>query len=470
MQNITSKPLSHSVDFTRDPSPRRLRRTTLEVTVPDTATDAKAAIVQTMLSNTSQFRGLLDLGGCFTEVNQVALDFIGLERSDVLGLPIWQGAWWLSKATWLEVQRQTEQAALGNFRQAEYEIESQGQRVWIEFLLKPIRDPSGNIVMILAEGNNISERKRLEQTLAESERKHRLVIEAMSEGVVQFEADGTVSMCNSAAERILGQPIERIINRVPDERWRVIGEDGQSINMNDPNTPTAFTFRTGKPLTNWVMGIYKPAGELVWVLVNTQPLTRADDTLPYAVIITLTDITERKALEDQLRQAALYDALTGLPTRTLFMERLNHALHRAKREGQNYFALLFLDLDNFKAVNDSLGHDVGDQLLQDVATCLRTNLRSTDTAARLGGDEFVVLLEDVEPPTSAKVFAKRLLKQLEFRYTATQTLVVRGSLGIALGDASCTAKELLNRADEAMYQAKALGKGQFALWSAQVDV
>jgi diguanylate cyclase (GGDEF)-like protein/PAS domain S-box-containing protein len=431
--------------------------------VPNTSTDAaKAAIVQTMLSNTSQFRALLDLGGCFTELNQLALDFLGIKREVLFGQPIWGGNWWLSETTRLEVHHQTQQAALGNFSQAEYEIESQGQRLWIEFLLKPIRNPAGDVIMILAEGNNISERKRLEGALRDSEERHRTLVETMSEGVVQQEADGRITMCNPAAEQILGLNHDQMMGRTSvDPSWRSVREDGSEFPGEEH--PAMITLRTGQAQSEVVMGVHKPSGELTWILINSRPLQHFRDPLPYAVVTTFTEITKRKELEDKLRQAALYDALTGLATRTLLLERLNHALAHNKRHPHNKFALLFIDLDNFKKVNDTLGHGAGDDLLKQVATKLKAQVRETDTVARLGGDEFVVLLEGLEAANTANAFAERMLEHLRLELpTATGSIAISASIGIAVPDQSLVAaQDLLTHADKAMYHAKSKGKNTF---------
>lgn len=450
MQKVTPPPRESGVDYARGSA------------VSDAA---KAAIIKTMLSNTTQFRALLDLEGRLTELNQPALDFLGVERSAVIGLPIWQGAWWRSEETQLEVKTLTQQAITGTWGQAEYQIENQGRWVWIEFLLKPIRNPSDHVVMILAEGNDITKRKQLEQDLVDSEAKYRSVLEAMSEGVLQIERDGTVSMCNAAAERILEQSKETLLNHRPTITWQAISEEGQPLTISDTNTPTATTFRTGEAQKNWVMGMNKPSGDLTWLLINTQPLMHEGETLPYAVVTTLTDITERKTLEDKLRRAALYDTLTGLATRTLLMERLTQAMNYAKREQQKSFAVLFIDLDNFKKVNDMLGHQAGDALLLDVAKRLKANVRETDTVARIGGDEFVVLLARLSSKQQARYFAKRILEHLHLDIpTPGSSIHITGSIGIAIYD-KCfnTAEELLAHADKAMYQAKASGKGQVTL-------
>jgi diguanylate cyclase len=430
------------------------------------------------------------------------------------------------------------------------------------------------------------------ESLLESEYQHRSLVETMSEGVLQIEADGTVSTCNSATERILGLGRERILRLKPAGDWWMVDEDGKTIDIHDPSNPTATTFRTGQAQSNRVVGVYKPSGELTWVLANTQPLKQHDDALPHAVILTLTDITEqkkteqqqrtlittmseglvhqtadgvitlcnpaaenilgltkdqmmgrtsldprwrsvhedglpfpgethpamvtlktgeaqsnvvmgvhkpngeltwilinsqplytsstsrpegvvctftditeRKRLEDKLRHAALYDNLTGLATRTLLMERLTQAIAYAKREIQKDFAVLFIDLDNFKKVNDTLGHAAGDALLKEVAGKLRANTRETDTVARLGGDEFVILLERLESQ-QVKGFAKRILELLHFDVpTLGGSIQVSGSIGIATYDPRfSTAEELLASADKAMYHAKASGKGQATLW------
>jgi diguanylate cyclase (GGDEF)-like protein len=148
------------------------------------------------------------------------------------------------------------------------------------------------------------------------------------------------------------------------------------------------------------------------------------------------------------------------------MERLTQAIAYAKRETQKDFAVLFIDLDNFKKVNDTLGHGAGDALLKEVARKLKANTRETDTVARLGGDEFVVLLERLESQQHVNIFAKRMLELLHFDVpTIKGNIHVSGSIGVAVYDPRfSTGEELLASADKAMYQAKASGKGQATLW------
>lgn len=189
-----------------------------------------------------------------------------------------------------------------------------------------------------------------------------------------------------------------------------------------------------------------------------------------AIVLNSRDLSERMALTDQLSYQAFHDALTHLPNRTLFMDRLNHALAQTKRTGTQV-AVLFLDLDRFKVINDSLGHDVGDQLLIAVAERLQACIRPCDTAARLGGDEFTVLLEDVTCVTDVTHVAERI--QTMFREPVClgqQNLCVTTSIGIALSERDADhPTELLRRADVAMYEAKHGGRAGFAVFTNEMN-
>jgi diguanylate cyclase (GGDEF)-like protein len=179
------------------------------------------------------------------------------------------------------------------------------------------------------------------------------------------------------------------------------------------------------------------------------------------------EVRRRQDLEAELQHQAFYDTLTGLPNRALFLDRLGHALARSRRVDEG-MAVLFLDLDDFKLVNDSLGHAAGDELLRGVAQRLSTSLRPGDTAARFGGDEFTVLLEQVADATEAAAIAERLRVALAVPLSvAGRSLVAGVSVGLAgsfVGEDAATASALLQAADLALYQAKAAGKGQLVVF------
>lgn len=181
---------------------------------------------------------------------------------------------------------------------------------------------------------------------------------------------------------------------------------------------------------------------------------------------TQTELVERQRAEEQLKHNAFHDQLTDLPNRALYLNRLDKAIQRSKRQSKPKFALLFLDLDRFKLVNDSLGHRVGDDLLIAIARRLQTCLRPGDTIARLGGDEFAILLEDIENPGEATYIAERIHTSLSHPFKLDeQEIVISASIGITLGTSVFEQPEdLLRDADTAMYRAKAMGKARYAIF------
>ena len=210
-------------------------------------------------------------------------------------------------------------------------------------------------------------------------------------------------------------------------------------------------------------------GQPVWVLVSGEPIFAADGSFTgYRGVAR--DITERKRAEAQIQRLAFYDELTGLPNRRLLMDRLERAIANCARGG-GHGALLFLDLDNFKSVNDTLGHDWGDRLLEQVGGRVSASVRASDTVARLGGDEFVVVVQGLhaqplEAAAEAEVVALKVLAALNQPYVVQDSEVhSTPSIGIALfHDVQLPAQDLLQRADLAMYQAKAQGRNQFCFF------
>ncbi|WP_166838875.1 EAL domain-containing protein [Rheinheimera pleomorphica] len=187
-------------------------------------------------------------------------------------------------------------------------------------------------------------------------------------------------------------------------------------------------------------------------------------------VLVFTDITAQKHAEDELRYLANYDALTGLPNRALLMDRIYHGIDQAKRDKRS-LALCFIDLDKFKQINDSLGHDIGDLLLKEVARRLTLTLRESDTVARLGGDEFVVLLEGYKAEDNISHVARKMLSVVsEPMSLATHTVGVSPSIGIAVyPDDALNAGELLKHADVAMYHAKEAGRNNFQFFTAEMN-
>ena len=204
-----------------------------------------------------------------------------------------------------------------------------------------------------------------------------------------------------------------------------------------------------------------------WFVVRVTRFAHHDSL---SIVVAHESITERKLLEERLAHQAFHDYLTGLPNRALLMERLNQALLRGSRR-QSSVAVLFLDLDNFKSVNDTLGHDIGDLLLIEIARLLQSCLRAGDTAARLGGDEMIVLLEDVDGIEDVLVVADRVIAHLaEPIRVGDHQIVVTGSLGIALSNGGEESGDhLLRQADTAMYRAKQAGRNRYAVFVREME-
>jgi diguanylate cyclase (GGDEF)-like protein len=201
-------------------------------------------------------------------------------------------------------------------------------------------------------------------------------------------------------------------------------------------------------------------------------MTRFGGPSPIHVVVALEDITQRKAAEEQLLHEAYHDSLTGLPNRTLFSDRLQQAGARSKRFESSRFAVLFLDLDGFKIINDSLGHMVGDQLLMLIGQRLSTGVRDVDTVARLGGDEFAVLVSDIGDNRDALLLAERIQKSLAVPFhLAGHEVFTSASIGIALSTSGYDQPiELLRDADTAMYRAKALGKAHHVVFDRAMHI
>lgn len=205
-----------------------------------------------------------------------------------------------------------------------------------------------------------------------------------------------------------------------------------------------------------------------WLHVETVASNLRDDPLVQGIVLNSRNVSERRALEEQLRQLAFQDSLTRLANRVLFRDRVLHALERAERSGQPV-AVMFLDLDNFKAINDSLGHGEGDRLLVTTARQLVRHTRASDTVARLGGDEFAILIEDVPPPESLKQLAERIVESLRVPFKLDKgDVLVTASMGIAISTGKESVDELLRNADAAMYAAKARGKHRYEMFSSRM--
>ena len=305
---------------------------------------------------------------------------------------------------------------------------------------------------LVLNARDVTWRKQAEGLLRESEERFRLLVQHGSDLTMLVGDDGTVSFVTPSSMRILGYAPEEIEGKT-DFDWisrldRPQFDDllSQSRQRAGPAGPIVIAFRHAD-------GSWRDLQIIATSLLDNRNVR--------GIVINAHDVTDRRTLEQQLIHQAFHDPLTGLPNRALFSERLAEARQRALRNDTS-FAVIFLDLDDFKVINDTLGHIAGDQLLRTIADRLTTIARGDDTVARMGGDEFTILIEELHDVASAEAFADRVIRRLQEPVTINgHEVLISPCLGIAIGMPDDDAgHDLLREADIAMYEAKARGKGQ----------
>jgi diguanylate cyclase (GGDEF)-like protein/PAS domain S-box-containing protein len=324
----------------------------------------------------------------------------------------------------------------------------------------PVKDSQGRIISVVFTVSDITDQIQAEQALRDSEVQLRLITDNMSDLVCLHKPDGTYLYVSPSCKAMLGFSPTELIGQSPYHFFHP--EDHEALRQGShqqalAGQTAACTYR-----------IRRKGGDYIWLETLTKPIFDATGQV-VRLQTTSRDVTEKVTIQAQLEYDAGHDALTGLPNRALLLQRLDRAL--AERP-QRPCAVLFIDLDRFKVINDSLGHYVGDSLLVAIAHKLRTITRPQDLAARLSGDEFVVLLSDLNGAQQANQVADRLLAELRQPFALDdRKIYVSASIGIALSTARHhTGMDLLRDADIAMYRAKAAGKGSYAEFDPQMHL
>jgi len=328
-----------------------------------------------------------------------------------------------------------------------------------EMTITPVTQETGSETdtYFIAIKQDITERKKAEEEL----QRLASIVEFSEDAIIGKNIDGVITSWNRGAEKIYGYTRDEVVGRdlsflLPPERQAEIQAimervlSGQSIECLETQRLT----RTGSAID---------------VSLSVSPIKDASGHIAGASTIA-RDITQRKVAEKQVQFLAYYDALTGLPNRTLLQDRLAKALASARRQ-KNKVALLFLDLDRFKTINDSLGHSVGDLVLQQVAERLKKWGREQDTVARVGGDEFLIVLTAVKEPADAAVAAERLMDTMTAEFIAQgRSLSISCSIGIGIFPEHGTDGEtLIKNADAAMYCAKENGRNNFQFFTKEMN-
>ena len=336
-----------------------------------------------------------------------------------------------------------------------------GEYVVLEHRRLAVYDDDGTLVAVEGLAHDVTEATRARQALEASERRFRSLVQNVNDLIVVVDAAGQLQYASPSLERILGWAGEE----------QQAGLTGERVHPEDLPTLRAAFVNARPPGANMPVTTARSMhkdGSWRWLEYSVADLRDDPSVLGYVVVAR--DVTERKIAEEQLVHQALHDALTGLPNRALFLDRLGLALSRLDRRN-GLAAVFFLDLDYFKVVNDSLGHLAGDQVLVAVADRLQQSLRDGDTAARLGGDEFAVLCDDLVDEGEALQIAERLGEAVVAQPVrlAGRDLVVTVSIGVAFATHSTQRPEsLLRDADAAMYRAKERGRARYELFDADM--
>ena len=339
-----------------------------------------------------------------------------------------------------------------------------GDTFWESVRIAPLRDATGKITHHVWVKEDVSERKRSENALRESEDRYALAAHGSNDGLWDWDIRKNSIYYSSRWKAMLGYTDEEIGDS-PDEWFSRIHHD----DVDEVRHKIELHLQGKTPLFKHEFRMLHRDGAFRWILSRGVSV-KTDDNLAIRFAGSQTDITDRKLVEEKLFYDASHDLLTDLPNRRLFVERLTEAIRRTKRNASRKFAVLFLDLDRFKIINDSLGHEAGDELLVQAGKRLSICVRESDMIARLGGDEFAVLLEDLENDEAAIRTAERIQEELTRPYYLDDHEVfTSASIGIALGSHGYrNAEELLRDSDTAMYRAKAQGTAGYVVFDTKL--
>ena len=329
---------------------------------------------------------------------------------------------------------------------------------WVRVRAFPVRDVMGKVNRFVGIAEDITNRREAEEALKKSEEQFRLTFEMAPIGMAISSLRGKFQRVNPALCDALGYTKEELLgvsfaDISHPEDWEA-HRNLEQLLIQGKETDFQIEKR-----------FIAKDGRIVDTLLKVLVVLNEDGT-PLHFNNQIVDITERKSMEKQLLHDALHDALTGLPNRALFMDRLEQQLKKSQNNSNYLFAVLFLDLDRFKVVNDSVGHLVGDKLLIEIARRLEKSIAPTDTVARLGGDEFTILLENISNKTEAILVAESIYQTLTFPFNIDgHELFSTASIGIALSSVGYeNPEDILRDADLTMYSAKDRGKARYEVF------
>ena len=342
-------------------------------------------------------------------------------------------------------------------------IHASGEPRWVWERGSGVFDGDGALLAIEGIVQDITARKQSTHALREAERRYYNLFENALEGIYRSTPDGKHLDANPALARIYGfdSPAEliRTLKDVDKQLYVQGSRRAEFIALLDAHAS----------VSSFESQIYRKSGEIIWISENARAVC-GDDGRLICYEGTVEDITERKLYQARIEQQANYDTLTGLANRSLLNERLQQAIRTAAHKTTR-LAVVFVDLDRFKFINDSLGHHVGDELLRAIAKRLKANICKGDTVARLGGDEFVLLINGQREPNAVALMLERMLADISQPWSIPQgDFTFTCSMGVALfPDDGDSAETLLKHADSAMYRAKEAGRNNFQFFTAELN-
>jgi diguanylate cyclase (GGDEF)-like protein/PAS domain S-box-containing protein len=325
---------------------------------------------------------------------------------------------------------------------------------WVRLNLAALPGADGTTGTFVGTFDDVTAQVEARLELAAREAEYRVLAEHSGDCLSRHDLDGRYLYVSPASEALLGYRPEELVGRTAGELGFVHPEDRAAV-----ATLKAGVVDGDLVTATAAWRVVRPDGSVRWVETAVRSVPDANGD-PYQVVAVTRDVSERKDAETRLAHQALHDSLTGLPNRTLFLDRLEQALRRSDRSDGDV-TVLFVDLDRFKLINDSFGHAAGDRVLCDVAARLRRALRPADTIARFGGDEVTVLCEDVEGEAGARTIAQRIARLFEEPFVVEDgEAFLQASIGIAVAGEGATPEDLIRDADAAMYRAKDRGRAR----------
>lgn len=333
---------------------------------------------------------------------------------------------------------------------SERTLHGQAELIFDKFTGRPLK--------LLGTVQDITESRRTDAALRDSEYKLRTLFTSMNEGLTQVDTNEVIEFVNDRLCAMTGYEPHEMLGKITLDL--LFDDEGRRL-----------VAKANEQRKQGISGQYearlrKKSGEMLWVLISGAPIINADGELS-GTLGMFMDISARKGIEEQLLHDAFHDGLTGLANRALFMDHLRLTIERCRSRHSNHYAVLFLDFDRFKVINDSLGHAQGDELLKQIARRLEGSTRTGDLLARLGGDEFVILLSEMIGANDAVQVAERIHISLKKPFLLSGNEVfISASIGVALSVGEhAKADEMLRDADIAMYRAKTKGSGRYQVFN-----